>query len=124
MRSVTSVCEVRELCVKFFSNEQSFQIHFLSMVPSKTLKITRVNVNAIRKGSLSGGGPLPSLKPVSVSLERVDPEQESRPPPLSEDGSAPLSGDGSNPLSGDGTAPGGGPSSQGTGSANQSSDVE
>ena len=116
------MCEVCELCVKFFSNEQSFQIYFSSMAPSKTLKITRVDA-AIRKCSLSGGGPLPSPKPLSVNLEKVDSELESRPPPLSEDGSAPLSGGGSNPLSGDGTAPGDGPSSLGAGPANQSSVV-
>ena len=74
------------------------------------VSIMRRDSNAIRKGSLSDGGPLPPPKPLSINMERVDPSQESRPPPLSGDGSAPL--------------PGSCPNSQGAGSANQSSCVE
>ena len=96
------------------SSVQSFQINFLVMARTTTKKST-VTVSqcdgiAIKKGSQSDGTPLSSPRPLSINVERVDSTQDFRLPPLSGDGPAPL--------------PGGGPSSQGAGSANQSSSVE
>ena len=114
LRSVTSVLKSVNFVLSSVSNLQSFQINFLSMAPTttvkKTLCITRRDSAALRKGSLSDGDPLPSPRHLSINMERVDPKQESRPSPLSGDGSAPMSG--------------GGPGSQEAGSANQSADVE
>ena len=88
------------------------------MAPTSKLRISRVDANAIRRGSTSEGGPLPSPKPVEVSLARVDSELESRPPPPED---RPTSG--ADSLSGDGPVIGDGPGDQGTSSAGQSSNA-
>ena len=113
--------EICELCVEFCYNEQSFQI-LLSMAPTSKLHVSRVDARSIRKGSMSDGTPLPNPKPVFVNLGRVDSKRETRSPPLPEDG--PTSENGAGSSSGDGSVFGDGPEPQGTGSLDQSANVE